>query len=247
MSNELERQKMDSRCKIFGLTVSDVEQKLSALGEDGMLVDRPHIVPNPQPIKYYRKDGPLFDRFYYTMASLALKNVKNVLEIGSGLAQSTIVFSRLFPTAKVYTIDVPVDDPNWTKNSRSNLGSPEEKLYHHNINRGKNIIPVAKNSFFLPSVVLPKEFELILVDGIHALPQVAGDIMYGYGRISDGGFLFMHDYTPTPQHTLDVGTVVHWIMKRIPEKVFLFPMVVPPDKPEKKMALVVKNRFFKEK
>jgi len=33
---------------------------------------------------------------------------------------------------------------------------------------------------------------------------------------------------------------------RISERIFLFPMIVPPDKPEKKMALIVKNRFFKE-
>lgn len=245
MSNEQERQKMDSICKIFGLTVDDVEQKLNALGEDGMLIDRVHISPNPQPIKYYRKDGPLFDRFYYAMASLVLKDVKNVLEIGSGLGHSTIVFSKLFPNAKIYTVDIPTDDPNWVKNCRSKPG-PSATLYHYNISRGKNIIPIKTNSFFLSSVDLPKEFKLILVDGTHELPQVAGDIMYGYGRISDGGFLFMHDYTPRPQRTLDVGVVVHWIEKRISERIFLFPMIVPPDKPEKKMALIVKNRFFKE-
>jgi len=247
MSNELERQKMKAVCEIFGVNISDVEKILTSLGEDGMLIDRVHIPPNPQPIKYYRKDGPLFDRFYYAMASLILKDVKNVLEIGSGMAQSTIVFSRLFPDAKIYTIDIPASDPNWGRNVRSMPKHPLTGLYQHNIDRGKNIIPIVSNSFFLPSVVLPKEFDLILVDGDHELPQVAGDIMYGYGRVRDGGLLFMHDYTPVPYRTLYVGTVINWIMKRIPEKIFLFPMIVPPDHPDWKMALIVKNRFLKGK
>lgn len=247
MSNEIERKKMDSRCRIFGLTVDDVEKRLKILGEDGMLIDRVHKKKLPQPIKYYRKDGPLFDRFYYAMASLVLKDVKNVLEIGSGMAQSTIMFSKMFPDAKIYTIDLPSNDPNWVKNVRSKPGSEGGEIYQHNINRGKNIIPIVSNSFFLPSMDLPNEFEFILVDGAHNFPQISGDIMYGYNHIGDGGFLFMHDYTVTPQPSLDVGIVVDWVEKRVPERIFLFPMIVPPDKSEKKMALIVKNRFLKGK
>lgn len=245
-TNEFEREKMDSRCKIFGLTVDDVEKKLKTLGRDGMLIDRVHKTQNPQPIKYYRKDGPLFDRFYYVMASLILQNVKNVLEIGSGMAQNTILFSRLFPEAKIYTVDIPNSDPDWVRTVKSKPGSEGAKLYQYNMSRGKNIVRINSNSFFLPSLNLPNEFEFILVDGAHDFPQVAGDIMYSYSRISDGGFLFMHDYTITPQRGLDVGVCVNWVQKRIPEKIFLFPMIVPPDKSEKKMAFLMKNKFLKE-
>jgi len=247
MTNESERKKMEEICKIFDVNIDDVEQRLLELGKDGMLVDRVHIKPNPQPIKYYRKDGPQFDRFYYAMASLILKNVKNVLEIGSGLAETTIVFSRLFPDAKIYTIDVPESDPFWKRTVRGTPNHPLAGRYQQNIDRGKNIIPIKSNSFFLPSLNLPKKFDLILVDGDHEFPQVAGDIMYGYGRIRDGGLLFMHDYTPEPYRTLYVGTVVNWMMKRVPEAIFLFPMIVPPDYPDWKMALIVKNRFLRGK
>ena len=88
---------------------------------------------------------------------------------------------------------------------------------------------------------LPEEFEFILVDGDHTYPQIAGDIMFAYKRIVEGGFLFFHDYYEINRESCRVGEAVDWMATRIPEKLFTFPMATPPRTPDQKMALIVKG------
>jgi len=245
--NEIERRKMTAICNLFGVNIADVERRLGGLGEDGVLISRGDDDGEGckfRGVKYYSIPGLHLNRFYYAMASLVLKNVKNILEIGTGDALSTVSFSRLFPNASIFTIDLPQDDPmhnRWRKESMP--GTKRGKRRQERLNR-KNITYFEKNTFFLPMLGLVNEFELILVDGDHNFPQVAGDIMFAYNRMRGGGFLFFHDYYDSAykdRATCAVGEVVDWMAKRIPERLFIFPMGTPPGTPWEKMALIVKG------
>jgi len=230
-------------CSNFVVVLEHVEERLESLGSDGMLINRETNKLVPVPHDYFEEVGLHLNRFYFAMASLVLNDVRNVLEIGTGCAESTICFSKLFPEATIYTVDIPPYDPDkgisWA-NVRGGLRKA-------NLSRGENIVLIEQNSFFLPSMVLPDEFDIILVDGIHNYPQVSADHAYAYNHMTEGGFMFMHDYdTPKSKDRIhpknQVGEVVDWIAKRIPEKVFLFPMITPPILPEKRMPLLVKGR-----
>lgn len=242
--NDIERQKMKERCEIFGVDIADVERKMADLGEDGMLVSRFDDDEDGyklRGVRYYDDQGLHLNRFYYTMASLALKDVKTVLEIGTGDALSTVLLSRLFSDAQVFTIDLPPDDPRYER--WRTKSAPETKRGEQRKERLKadNIIAYEKNTFFILSLDLPETYELILVDGAHKYPQLAGDIMFAYNSIAEGGFLFFHDYYERKSSSCHVKRVVDWMAERIPERIFTFPMGTPPRKLEQKMALLVKG------
>lgn len=239
------REKMKKICGEFGLTVGAVERRLGELGSDGLLIEGKTMQLRPIPHAYV-KDPPLhLNRFYFALASLALKNVRNILEIGTGAAESTIVLSKLFPKATVFTIDLPKGDPDYVRKSQNQPGTSRGTLCKHNLERGKNIRYIQMNSFFLPSLNFVHQFELILVDAAHWYPPVAADLSFAYCCTAHKGWLFMHDYiTPEKKHpTWIVGKAVNWMAQRIPERLFLFPQLTPPKKIHIKMALVVKGRM----
>lgn len=241
------RGQMREICSNFGIVLKDVEKKLKGLGNDGMLIERisNKLVPVPQ--DYFSELGLHLNRFYFAMASLVLNDVRNVLEIGTGSAESAICFSKLFPEATIYTVDIPSNDPDKGMSWGHRSESWKRELYKANLSRGENIVLIEQNSFFLPSMDLPDKFDIILVDGAHHYPPVAADHMFAYGHIAKGGFMFMHDYfTPESKsrhHQKNrVGLFVDWMAKRVPEKVFLLPQITPPILPDKKMPLLVKGR-----
>lgn len=165
---------------------------------------------------------------YFSMVSLVLDDVKNILELGTGLGERTIVLSGLFPMAKIYTLDLPKSDEDFSiawRGLKKKKDGPGK--FKRNIDR-ENITYINSNSFFLPSLGLPKEFELILVDGGHTYPAVAWDIMFSYSHLKENGFMFMHDYT-VGGGVLKVRDVVEYMAKRIDEKVWYFPGSLRPE------------------
>lgn len=245
--SENSRELMRQICSNFDVVLEHVEERLESLGSDGMLINRKTNELVPVPHDYFEDLGLHLNRFYFAIASLVVKDVRNVLEIGTGCAESTICFSKLFPEATIYTVDIPSNDPD----RGMRWAHVREGLRQKNLNRGKNIILIEQNSFFLPSMDLPDEFEIILVDGAHHYPPIAADHAFAYGHIAEGGFMFMHDYdSPKSKDRIypknQVGLLVDWMAKRIPEKVFLFPMITPPVLPEKRMPLLVKGKKREE-
>jgi len=247
VQNEIERRKMAAICDIFKVGIADVEYRLGDLGEDGLMVSRGddnEAGYKFKSIRYHNVPGLHLNRFYYTMASLVLKGAKNILEIGTGDALSTVMLSGLFPNASIFTIDLPRDDPmhnRWRRKSMPRTKRGEQR--RRRLNR-KNITYIEKNTFFLPSLSLPSEFELIIVDGDHTYPQAAGDIIFAYSRIAKGGFLFFHDYYNLIHkgHAICViREAVDWMVERISERLLVFPMGTPPGTPDEKMALIVRG------
>lgn len=180
---------------------------------------------------------------YFAMSSLILKNVKNILEIGTSGGKSTFALSRLFPKSMVYTIDIGESDPNYSISYRGIQEGPStegRRLFFEKNTMADNIKFIESNSFFLPSLGLPDKFELIFVDGDHNFPQVAGDIMFAYNRMRGGGFLFMHDYNMSGKNTNNVKEMVDWTGARIKEEVLFVPGNTSPS--QGRMALIVKAK-----
>lgn len=218
----------------FNLTWNDVKNKLIESGLTDIaneISDCIRIPSKPYPLQIVS----------FAMSSLILKNVKNVLEIGTSAGKSAFALSRLFPKSMIYTIDIGEPDPNYSisyKGIQEGLSTEERRLAFEKNTMAENIKFIESNSFFLPSLDLPEKFELIFVDGDHNFPQVAGDIMFAYSRIRSGGFLFMHDYNMPEKFANDVKETVDWVEARIKEKViFLLGNTRPSIG---KMALIVK-------
>lgn len=197
----------------FSITIDAVKEKLVTIGRKKYV--KSLLLPTQRPPIHYK-------HCYFAMASLVLKGVKNILEIGTSKFGSTVVFSKLFPEATVYTIDVK--------------------------NRGKyrpdhdNIKFIESNSFFLPSLKLPEKFEIIFVDGDHVFPAVAWDISFAYACVAKGGFLFMHDYEVERLSDNDVKITVEYIRNRIPEDILLLSEYADPKLQNGRMACMRKVR-----
>lgn len=207
---------MNGFCEAFQLTLVEAENKLREARESGCAYFK----------QKGKQDGQLH-AVYFAIASLVLNGVKNILEIGTGLGESSRMLSRLFPLATVHTIDIPKQDPDYAKLSqRESLPPPRCKRFEENISRN-NIKFIERNSFHLPTLDLPKEYSLIFVDGGHWWPTVAWDIMFSYSHLEDGGFMFMHDYYKCGKNCKNnVGAVVDYIKRIIREKIELLPSIL---------------------
>jgi len=207
-------------CSELGVTVGDVEAKLCELGSDRS--------------QHYFDDAQLLG-FYFAAIALVLKDVKNVLEIGVGQAHSTNHLARLFPNATIYAVDLPPNDKDYQK-----LASRRPHPTNGNVGRFKenidmpNIVFIEQNSFFLPLLKLPDEFDLIWVDGDHSFPAVGWDFAFAYSHMKEGGFLFMDDYQDSA-----VRTTMEYMKARISETVHLLP-------PQQKEGAAIKIMWLRK-
>lgn len=149
----------------------------------------------------YFKDGHL-DQLCFAIAGFVLGDMENVLEIGTGFWESTVSLSALIPTATIYTVDA----------------KRKKQKYPANMT---NIVFIQKNSFFLPSMGLPEEFDLIWIDGHHSYPVVAWDVMFSYNRLRTGGFIFMHDYVLGGKN--DIARIFTYVKGIISDGIGLLP------------------------
>jgi len=206
-------EELEEILKQLGVTIETVKEKLVTIGREEYV--KSLLNPTRQPPVHY-------NHCYFAMASLVLKGVKNILEIGTRDFGSAAVFSDLFPEATVYTIDV---------RSRDKYSSDHD-----------NIKFIKSNSFFLPSLKLPEEFEIIFVDGEHVFPAVAWDISFAYACVAKGGFLFIRDYEVERLSDNDVKITVEYIRNRILEDILLLPEYADPQLQNGRMACVRKVR-----
>lgn len=212
---------LKSFCSEFGASLEEIKGRLVEIG----LGDYIEGINMPTGKPYV----------YFAIASLILSDVKNILELGTGLGESTNVLSKLFPDASIYTIDLPKSDRKHKKWKYFK----DRGVERFNINiKEPNIIFIESDTFFLCSMELPRFFELIFVDGSHCYPVVAWDTIFAYGHLAKGGFMFMHDYT-SKQKTNDVKNVVDYFKGLIEEDIYLLPIdPMRPTKRDGKMACI---------
>lgn len=202
-----------------------IEELESIFSEFHVSLNEARIKLKPIAEYAYNLEG-LLHHLYFAMASLVTKDVKSVLELGTGLGETTIVLSRLFPTATIYTLDLPENDISCSVQAWRKIEKKKNAMERFNRDTNEdNITFIAKNSFFVSSLGLPKEFEMIWIDGGHTFPAVAWDIMYSYNHLKKGGFMFMHDYSIKPCNSSQVKETLNYISSRIKENILILPCV----------------------
>ena len=122
-----------------------------------------------------------------------IKNIRNILEIGSYEGRSCIYFGKKFIDAKITCVDT------WSgSDEHLNIKFKEiENNFDKNIvnHLGNNRVEKQKLSsdFFFEKN--NKFFDLIYIDGDHQTDQVNKDINNAWRVLNDGGYLILDDYT----------------------------------------------------
>ena len=136
------------------------------------------------------KDGSIHHLIFCGLKSINFKPA-NILEIGTYTGESTEFLSKLFPNSKVFSVDLPENDPIYKKyfdpNIQNYLNSRMEK-----IKKLDNVKLIKINSAFLMDQNLPK-MDLIWNDGDMFYPDVAWENAYLYTLLNNGGFLLNDD------------------------------------------------------
>jgi predicted O-methyltransferase YrrM len=165
----------------------------------------------------------------FSALSVAKTDVRHILEIGTFDGEFTWILSRLFPEAKITTVDLPGSDPLlrdfYNRESDSDFQRYKAKQKANLANGNINL--VESNSFFLLDKVSEK-FDLIWVDGGHLYPEVAWDLCSAYHLCRDDGQVLCDDVIPLKKFYKDryVSTesfeVLKYLQARTPIELILF-------------------------
>lgn len=194
-------------------------------------------------------DGHGLESLYLTLGILYLIDkeidIRNILEIGTGMGDNANLLAKLVPEAVVHTIDLPSTDPNFINSSARDPvwrkclkeGTIDEDCrFYQNLNV-PNIKSYLRNSLHLNSIFdfEKKRFELIWMDGAHWYPAVAWDFAFAYNSLSADGVIFIDDWTVADKnkspltgridqnaHT-DIDSLMQYVRGRIPEKIWRLP------------------------
>jgi predicted O-methyltransferase YrrM len=141
----------------------------------------------------------------------------NMIEIGSYLGDSTLLFAEHFNT--VLAIDPFLDD--YDANDDACNYAPFDKVYEEFMSRTKdvpNIHLIKKTSDEAIEAIKDsakkidprniegenlRAFDFVYIDGMHTYEQVKKDIANYLPLIKEGGFIAGHDYVPGFQGVMD--------------------------------------------
>lgn len=196
---------IENFCHRFNITLEQAEGRL-----------RERIGENCLYCKTKNSKGQQLIALYFAVISINNQSITDILEIGTGLGMQTDILSRLFSEAHIYTLDLSHFDKEF--NSLA-LRKNKEDIFQKNINK-KNVTFIESNSFFMPSLDMPHNFDFVWVDGGHCYPAVAWDIMFAYNHLKKGGFVFMDDYN---RPGTDVKKVIDYIRPIIKEEIHFLP------------------------
>ena len=209
-NNEIDKsylKEIEDFCDTFNTSIEEAEARLrEAVGEDCLYFTSKET------------KGQQLEALYFSIVSIISEDIENILEIGTGIGIATDMLSKLFPKAHIYTLDIPKQDSDFNKLAQRRE-EQEEQIFKSNINR-TNITFFEKNSFYLPSLEIPKQFGFIWLDGGHSNPAVAWDTMYAYNHTKKDGFLFMHDYN---RPNTEVKQVVDNVADIVDEEIHFLP------------------------
>ena len=179
------------------------------------------------------------------------KTIHNILELGTFDGLTTLIISKIFPNAKITTIDLPEDDPigidSCQRNDERYRGEFIEKQRKNT--SADNITFIKKNSFFVPEIV-HKKFDLIWVDAGHLYPEVSWDICNSYHLCNENGWLMYDDVIPNQnQHSAydssDSYNILQYICSRMKNKMSLFLKRLDPEfsaNPHRRKYIAVINK-----
>lgn len=114
-----------------------------------------------------------------------------IVEIGSYMGESSAIFAKQFPNAKVICIDPwknDYDSNDWASSSDFNEIEAQFNLrmeMYPNIEKRKGY-----------SIDFEIPFDFIYIDGIHTYDGVTADILHWKPFVKEGGIIGGHDYHP---------------------------------------------------
>ena len=130
--------------------------------------------------KEYNELEGMYSEHLIIFAALAKSNnqIRNILEIGTHNGKTACILARLFPLAKITTIDLKDSDPKFRNTySRKDNFKLFIKKRDNLLSKERNINFIQINSLELSNLKksLPVQ-DLIWVDGAHGYPIVTSDI-----------------------------------------------------------------------
>ena len=130
--------------------------------------------------KAYNELEGMYSEHLIIFAALAKSNneIRNILEIGTHNGKTACILARLFPLAKITTIDLKDSDPKFRNTySRKDNFKLFIKKRNNLLSKERNINFIQINSLELSNFKksLPIQ-DLIWVDGAHGYPIVTSDI-----------------------------------------------------------------------
>ena len=160
----------------------------------------------------------------FASLSVAQNPIRDILEIGTYKGETTNLLSRLFPTARITTVDLPVSDPIFSTTYRGARGTTTTQKAYETVLR-QNVAPenvtfIESNTFFLLSS-LSQRFDLVWLDGGHKYPEVAWDTCQAYWLCRPGGLIVFDDVIqhPRPVTTEKISGATYEVLTYIQQRV----------------------------
>ena len=148
-------------------------------------------------LKKFNQDFPLVNNELSAEQDILFSSLKRnlenteILEIGTYNGKNAFLLSKLFCKAKIYTIDLPKEDPDFKntysrKNDFNVFVNDRDKILNQ-----ENIFFSETNSLKL--INKKKMYDLIWVDGAHNNPTVTIDIINSIKLLKPNGLLICDD------------------------------------------------------
>jgi len=162
-------------------------------------LNRPEGLKKLQDIKkdmnFENRESAMSSEHEVVFSSLSLNNnikINKILEIGTFDGMNSLLLSRIFPNAKIDTIDLPhteIDFKNFY--DRKNKVIKFIKYRNNNLRKNNKIEFIEKNSIHL--IYFKNKYDLIWVDGNHGYPVVCADIINSLYLINASGLIICDD------------------------------------------------------
>ena len=118
----------------------------------------------------------------------------NILEIGTFKGYTTAYLAILFPSASVFSIDLPASSHDYINTyDRSNILSDFVADRNSLLSSYENIRFFDKPSTSFLFNQTQQKFDLIWIDGDHSYPQVCIDIVKSHHLLTDNGVIMVDD------------------------------------------------------
>lgn len=133
---------------------------------------------------------------------------KTMVEIGSFIGESTVIFAQHFKHVIAIDPFVPDYDP---QDPTCNSNFDFEKIYQEflsNIEEVKDKVTVYRITSNDAVKLLKDKYDFIYIDGLHTYEGVKEDIINYQPLVKEGGVIGGHDYGTTHRHLLGVTKAV---------------------------------------
>ena len=131
--------------------------------------------------------------FFLNKKLRKIKNIRNILEIGSYEGRSCIYFGKKFIDAKITCVDTwSGSDEHLNIKFQEIENNFDKNILNHLGNDRVEKQKISSDVFFKKN---NKFYDLIYIDGDHQTDQVNKDINNAWSILNDGGYLILDDYT----------------------------------------------------